>query len=319
MGMVVIDKSENKEAQAEKAATQEELDKEFVKTLQGSETTKKGTVVETEADDKEKTDETEEGSEENSEENAEEKTDDAENGESTEETTTEEAEEKTEEDPKLDGRQKRINELTAAKRRLESELAQLKQDKPSDDPDRARLEKMSAEELRTLKKEVRLAWKKEADEGKSRKLMELEDKIDETIQSVPARFERQQLASYQQSVATTADELGANFTETAQTRIFNKAKAIFDKFPTLQKSVDGMAIAWTQAVDWYKDIAKLSNTKEKNQELQRENNGLKKKVTLDTAVAKGATKGNETERLFKRAKQGDRQSELDYFTKVLDL
>lgn len=300
--MAVVDKSEKIEEIEDAAETQKRLEEKFIEDLKGDQNAdqpdKKGDV-EGEGQKTEEESETEE---------------------QTEETEDTKKESETEEEEKEDPKQARINELTAEKRRLEAQLKRLEASpKTSEDPERQRLEKMSIEELRTLKKEVRMAWKVETDETKSRKLMELEDKIDETVSQGPQRFERQQLAQYQIALQSTVDELGDRFTEDLQKKCYARAKAIYEKYPSLQRDIDGQAIAWQQAVDFYKDTSKMSVSKEKSLELERENNKLKKKVTLDTAVSKGAQKGNEEDRLFKAAKGGDKKSELEFFKKTLNL
>jgi len=308
--MGVIDKSEDKAEVKDAAEEQQRLEAEFIKDIKEDvNADKKGDVEGAEQDtDKEKKDGVEQGDEEQKEDDA-----------STEAEQEEEAEEQEETDPK----QARINELIAEKRQLEARLRKLEskaaEKTPAMDPDRERLERMSVEELRLLKKEARLAWKETDDMGRSRQLMELEDKIDTVIAEAPQRFKNQQLEHFYEAVNATKEEFGEKMDDGLTKKIFDRANAIYSKYNSLQRDVEGQAIAWQQAAEFYRETSKLSATKEKALQLERENNKLKKKVVLDTAISKGAQKGNEEERLFKRAKSGDKSSELEFFKKTLNL
>lgn len=301
--MAGVDKSEDKQAIAEANQEQEQKESEFLKELKEITKPKEEDGSE---DDKELESKEEEKEESQSEESEESK----------EEVKEEESEDK--EDKKTEAERKRIQELAAKNKRLEAEIKKLKTTS-APDPEREKLESMTPEQLKNLKREVKFAWKNEADADKARQLSDLEEKIDDVIQSAPARFERSQLESFQAAVQETQSEMGEAFSENAQKTIFSKAKAIFQSYPTLQRSVDGQAIAWQQAVDWYNETSKFQKTKERSQEVERDMNKLKKKVSLDTAVSKGAQKGNESERLFQKARGGDKKAETDWIKKELGL
>ena len=269
--------------------------------------------------------ESEEEKEETSEEEVSEEGDAREDGEEESDNAEESEEDESEEedaeesDPKtVSSMQKRIDELTAEKRRLESENAKLKgTDKKSEEgdltPQQKKLSTMSVKELRELRDETLLAFKEEKDPREARKLLNLEHDINDAISSAPARFEQSQLASYHDAVRETSSEFGEKFTPEVQKEIFKRATNIFLKSSALQRSVDGQAIAWQQAVDTYKEVSKFSAGKSRTQELERENNKLKKKTALDVAVRKGNTKTSENERLFQRAKTGSPKDKLAFF------
>lgn len=298
-----------KENQTE--AGQQELESSILESVNGG---KPETEVEEKKPEAKKTKEAESTEEESAEETTEEST---EEDKSTEESTAEETEEASEEP---DGKTKRIQELAAQKRRLEAELKKLQtQNTSTADPEMEKLEKMSTADLKALKREVQVAWKMEQDVEKSRKLLDLQDKIDSVVASAPARFNATQLSSFTNAVAVTQDEMGEEFTLEAQKAIYSRAKAVFDKYPSLQNSVDGQALAWEQAVDWYKESSKFNSTKAKASETNREMNKLKKKVSLDTATARGAQKETENSRLFKGAKAGDKKSAVDWVKNELNL
>lgn len=228
------------------------------------------------------------------------------------------AEEEPQKDEEPDGKTKRINELTAQKRRLESEIKKL-QSVSAQDPEIEKLEKMSIQDLRALKRELQISWKNETDVEKSRKLLDLQDKIDSVVQSAPERFKNVQLRVFNEAVLATAEEMGEGFSERAQKAIYEKANAIFAKYPSLQSSPDGQAIAWAQAADWYKDSSKSVASKEKLDEVSRETVKLKKKISIDTATARGAQRDTDREKLFRQAKSGDKRAGLDWVKKELDL
>lgn len=311
--MGVNDKSQDKESVKSAEEVQKAEDKKFLDELAGisSDEEKEKTGEESEETEEKETEESEETEPKEGEEETKEG----------EETESEEEESEEEESKEPSPSQKRINELTREKKRLERELAAARGEKSDSprDPDLVKLEKMSIEELRTLKNECKLSSRTEKDEAKVRRFIELEDKIDSVIQSAPQRFEASQLAQYRDAVAETQDEFGEKFTEGVQAKIFEKAKAIFGKSPSLQRAADGQAVSWQLAVDWYKDTSKLSLKADRSAELERDVNKLKKKVTLDTAVARGAAKETESARNFKRAKQGDKRAELEFFKHELGL
>jgi hypothetical protein len=304
--MAVIDKSEDKQAVQTAVEEQRELEDKFLKQITGKEDT-------------EKKEEEKPSKEEEKEEN--EEPSEAEETKADETETEEEQETEAEEEEKPDSAQRRINELTAEKRRLESEINKLKATAPSGetDPDMARLSKMNQEQLKNLKREVMIAWKSEEDPGKSARLLELGEKVDEAIQTLPKRFYQSQLSNYLEAVKATSEEFGEKFTKDSQKKIFDKANIIFEKYPALQKSEDGQAIAWNQAVDWFKEVSSFGKTRVKSVELERENNKLKKKISIDSAVSKGAQKSSENERLFQKAKSGDKRAEIEFFKNELGL
>lgn len=306
----VVDKSEDKNEIKKAQDEQRVKEEEFLNELVGEQA------------DKEKTEDAEEAEEAETEEKESEETEESEGEEKEEEAEGEESQEESEEEPDSENSatQRRIDELTRKNKILERELAAARGEKAeAKDSDTEKLEKMSVDELKNLRRELRLNSRTEKDEAKVRRYIELEEKIDDVIQSAPQRFERNQLAQYQAAVRETSEELGKAFTQDIQTKIFSKAKAIFEKSPTLQRAVDGQATAWSLAVDWYNDTSKLSTKANRSAELERDVNKLKKKVTLDGALRAGANKENEQHRLYKKAKGGDKNAENKWIAKELGL
>lgn len=214
--------------------------------------------------------------------------------------------------------QKRIDELTAQIRRLEAKdrAAQEKQDASSEDPDLKRLEGMNETDLKQLKRQVRRAQlQNQDDEDKLDQLMDLEEKIDRTIQSAPQRFQSKQVSAFNKAVEDTYTSID-NW-ESAKNDIFNYAKQVYERSKTLQKSADGQADAWYLAVEHYKALSdasskvpKSNNAKIKN--LKSQVNKLKRKTSLDSGLLKGNVSKDTKNKLWERAKSGTLQDKHDW-------
>jgi len=218
--------------------------------------------------------------------------------------------------------QKRIDELTREKRRLEAELSKTKRDyeeksSTKKDPDLEKLEAMTVEELRAVKKQVRLAQIQAHDDpAKVGELMELEDKIESVAQTAPERFQKTQVTRFYDAVEQTKAELGEDFEKSGDS-IFKYAQTIFNSAPELKSNPNGQARAWSLAVEHYKELSKISTGKSKVSELERQVNTLKKKVSLDSTSVKGNTKANDDAKAFRVAKHGSLDQKMDFFKRKL--
>lgn len=201
--------------------------------------------------------------------------------------------------------QKRFDELTAQLKRLQSELDKSRSEKPSapKDSDEAQLEKMSEAELKTLKRQVRVEQiKNSSDESKVAQLMDLEEKIENTIRTAPERFQRSQVENFNIAVAETAESIPSF--DKVKGEIFKHAKAIYDSAPELHNSVRGQERAWRFAVDHYQALQKLSEGKSTKSELERQVNTLKKKISVDTSTKKGTQQQDSDASLKRKAIYG---------------
>lgn len=201
--------------------------------------------------------------------------------------------------------QKRFDELTAQMKRLQAELEKSRAEKPAPpkDSDEAQLEKMSESELKTLKRQVRVEQiKNSADEAKVAQLMDLEEKIENTIRTAPERFQRNQVENFNAAVAETASSIEGF--DKVKGEIFKHAKAIYDSAPELHGSVRGQERAWRFAVDHFQALNKLSEGKSTKSELERQVNTLKKKISVDSSTKKGVQQADSDATLKRKAIHG---------------
>lgn len=201
--------------------------------------------------------------------------------------------------------QKRFDELTAELKRLKAEVARKEAEtpQPTRDSDSEQLEKMSESELKTLARQVRMEQiKNSGDEAKLAQLMDLEDKIHNTIRTAPERFQRSQVSNFNRAVEETSASI-PNF-DKVKGEIFNYAKSIYDSAPELHGSVRGQERAWRFAVDHYNALNKVTEGKSKTSELERQVNTLKKKISVDTSTKKGVQQPDSDASLKRKAIYG---------------
>lgn len=217
--------------------------------------------------------------------------------------------------------QKRVDELTRQKKELERRLQRLEESgekAKTRDSETEKLEQMSDDELKTLKRQVRIAQvKNSSDESKLAELVDLEEKVDSALRNGPQRFQQTQLARFHDAVSETSSQF-ENFDKVGK-KIFESAKEIFDDSPELQRSPTGQARAWKMAVKEYSKMESLTAGKSKAEKLEREVNNLKKKVTMDSGSQKGKVEDNSLDKSFKKAKYGDHEDKVDFFKKRLNI
>lgn len=248
------------------------------------------------------------------------------------ETSEEESTEETSPEKKRDKAQERINELTRQNKQKDAELKRLrdadgkKSEQEASDPDQKTLNRLSEqpnalERLNELKDDVLLAFKKEQDPKKEKELLELTKKIDRTIANVPQVFQNRQIVNFREAMNQTAQDFadsGRKFDEKAVNEIADSAKAIYKRSSLYQGSVEGQAEAWNLAVERYVSDTRLSADKSKSLELERKNNELKKKTSLDIATRKGSADKNEGKSLLKKARNGTQSDKTAAVKKLMN-
>ena len=191
--------------------------------------------------------------------------------------------------------QKRFDALTAEKRRLEQELEQVRSShaEPKDDLTR-KLEAMSEAELKAAKREARIAQAKyRDDDDQLSKLVDLEERIEETMKNAPQRMAQEQEKYFKVSarnVELSAAEDGVDLVKSSP-EIIKYAQEIYQNTPSFQASKTGQGEALKLAYRHYREISRLGGNKvgksEEVNRLKSQVNNLKKRTTLDTKVVKG--------------------------------
>jgi hypothetical protein len=267
-------------------------------------------------DESESTEETEdEGAEEETKDESTEEDDDtseteASDDESESEDESEDEEEDEEGDEELVPKSKvhkRISSLNARLKALEEENARLKGTKETEaekDPDTVKLNSMTLEGLKATKREVVVALKKEDDEDKIRKLIDLEDKVNNAINSFGDRFVGRQVDEYNK-VAQRITSLGeVEMTKENASKLKAIASDIYNSNPDLKTLTRGQAMALELAYKHFRAISSTKAGKEKVDELKRANNSLKRKTSLDSAGLKGKGKDANLGKLRAKAFRG---------------
>lgn len=224
-----------------------------------------------------------------------------------------ENEEETEEVIPKSKVQKRFDELTAKNKALERKLEELENSRqtPKDEITK-QLESMSQEELKKAKLEVRkLQIKAQGDDAKIDELLALEDKIDSVIQEAPKNFRKAQENAYIKKAQEIAELNDIPNLEKVAPQITKIANDIYNQYPALQKDINGQATALELAVNHFKAINSASGDKSKETELKRQNNNLKKKVTLDTKGSKVNADKSKMDSLRKNAIGGTMRQKVD--------
>lgn len=241
-----------------------------------------------------------------------------EEAESTEEETDEVSNEETSEEeseeviPKSKV-QKRFDELTARLKAQEKQLEELRASKevPKDEVTK-QLESMTTDQLKAAKLEVRKAQiKAQDDDAKLNELLALEDKIDSAMQQGPANFQRAQAQAYAKKAQEIAESGDIPNIEKSAPAIIKLANEIYAQYPLLQKDVNGQATALELATNHFKALNSVPGDKTKEIDLKRQNNNLKKKVTLDTKGSKVNADKSKLDSLRKSAIGGTMKQKVD--------
>jgi len=198
--------------------------------------------------------------------------------------------------------QKRIDKFKSEaeywKNKYNTDVSQAKET-PKDDTSK-KLEAMSETELRNLKREVRLAQIKSKDDTSMTQLLDLEDKIDETLRTAPQKFSEKQVNYYNQ----VAQEIASNddFKDEDAPEILKIAKDIYSSEPDLQKSVSGQGVALRLAAKHFKEKVRLSQRAKETPKLKGQINSFKKVTALDTKGVKGNNDSNIVSNLLRKSR-----------------
>ncbi len=224
-----------------------------------------------------------------------------------EQTQEEETQEETQEDEEVVPKSKiqpRIDQLTARLKAQQAEIDALKtQSIMPKDEIQAQLDAMSEDSLEDSLTQVRVAKEKARDdESKLLELVKLERRIEKTIATAPQKFVQSQVKEFNNTVQRLVND--GEITDTNYSKILETAKGIYDKYPKMQKAVDGQAMALELAVEHYKAVGKTSIVKTETNNLKGQINTLKKKTALDTKAVKGGGQSVNLDKLRNNAYTG---------------
>lgn len=211
--------------------------------------------------------------------------------------------------------QRRIDRVIAENKRLKSELqkSNVKIEEETNknvDPTTQKLLKMNSDELKALKREVRTAQLEEKDKTKLNELLDLEDKIDETMRNAPARFQTAQRTSYDKMADKISHDPDITDIEKAAPKIFNRAVEIYQQYPKLQMDIDGQAMALEMAANEYKKMSQYSLKKSSVSKLKSQVNVLKRKTALDSKSTKSTGDTQLVDKLRRQASNGTNRDKL---------
>lgn len=224
-----------------------------------------------------------------------------------EETDEVDSQEETEEEPEeeLIPRSKvqaRIDKLTNELKQLKE--AQKQPETPKDDTT-DQLERMSERELKDLKRQVRSAQlKSSSDEVALNKLLDLEERIDDTIRTAPQKFATKQQEAYNRAAEEIATDESFGDINKVAPQILEIAKEIYSNEPELQKTIQGQAIALKLAAKHFKAVNNLRQSSSENKALKSQVNTFKKKTALDSKVMKGSLEKGQLDSLRTQAFKG---------------
>lgn len=200
--------------------------------------------------------------------------------------------------------QPRIDQLTARLKAQQAEIDALKSQTstPKDDIQR-QLDEMSEDDLENSLTQVRVAKEKSRDnEEKLLELVKLERRIEKTIVQAPQKFVQNQVKEANETVKRLVSE--GEVTNDNYPKVLEIAKTIYDKYPKMQKTIDGQSMAIELAVEHYKQISKSSSVKVDTQNLKGQINNLKKRTALDTKNIKGGGEKVNLDKLRNNAMTG---------------
>lgn len=198
--------------------------------------------------------------------------------------------------------QARFDHLTATIKRLEQRVAEKETAAPVDDIQR-QLDAMDENTLEDSLTQVRLAKEKSReDDTKLLELVKLERRIEKTIATAPQKFVQNQVKEANETVKRLVGE--GEVTNENYPKVLEIAKAIYDKYPKMQKTIDGQSMAIELAVEHYKQISKSSSVKVDTQNLKGQINTLKKKTALDTKAVKSGGQNVNLDKLRANAYTG---------------
>lgn len=198
--------------------------------------------------------------------------------------------------------QPRFDQMTARIKRLEQELENQKSAPPVDDIQR-QLDAMDENTLEETLTQVRVAKEQaRTDPAKLVDLVKLERRIEKTIAVAPQKFVQNQVAEANKTINRLASE--GEVTDANYPKVLEIAKSIYERYPKMQKAVDGQAMAFELAVEHYKALGKVTSVKADTQNLKGQINNLKKRTALDTKSVKGGGEKVNLDKLRSNAMNG---------------
>jgi hypothetical protein len=240
-----------------------------------------------------------------------------------------EEEDEEEERPKKPG-QKRFNRMTRQLKALEAENKRLKAESDKEqDPDVGKLNTYSVAQLKQLRREIKQRMfdvmsdrdekNLEANQKAYNRLVDLEEKAEQAMITVPQRFMRGQESRLIEAMRETADRMGAKKFDLHAAGINKIATAVFRNKASLHENPDGQAIAWEIAVEKYKAQIRGGKASKKAQRLERQANRFKKKSSLDTSVVRGTKKSVSNKKLRERARTGTYGDKTKYLSSIIEI
>lgn len=209
--------------------------------------------------------------------------------------------------------QERIDKLTAKIKSLEVQNQQLSQKAPQTQDEK--LERLSLAELKALKRQTKIAGRSETDEARFNALLDLEDKVDEMVQTYPQRFALKQIANLQ----VVLPELSKVDPEAAQGKgeLWEIGRNIYQRSRALQASEMGQVEAMMLAAEHLSLKKSGDSGREKVSTLNRQVNQLKKKTSLEGKIRVAQEQGQNLAKLREKARTGDMIDKENYFREAL--
>lgn len=188
----------------------------------------------------------------------------------------------------LEKMQKRIDQLTAERKAAQN------QENSSKQTQEQKLQSLSNAELEELADNVddaildaKVAQKTEGEDMSSKinELKTLKKQIASTMKNAPQRFQQKQL-SHLKDMIETVKEVDPGITN-MKGDLWNIAKAVYTRMPSLHNSETGQAEALALATEHYVALKSGETGKKKVNELSRKVTDLKRKTSLDVKNRNG--------------------------------
>lgn len=213
----------------------------------------------------------------------------------------------------LDKMQKRIDSLVA-----EREEAKLREQSEAKTQVQ-RLEQLSVTELNELRENVEesiMDAKVEARvdgvdvSAKLAEYKELKKNIEATAKKLPQLFAKKQAVQLSKMVETVKD-IDPNVVN-QRGDLWETAKRIYGRMPSLQQSETGQAEALAMAAEYYVEKKSIEGGREKVSTLSKKVSNLKKKTALDSNARKGNQQQLTSKKLRDKAVNGTYYDKLDF-------
>lgn len=212
-----------------------------------------------------------------------------------------------------DKMQKRIDSLVA-----EREAEKLKTQSEAKTQTQ-KLEQLSVQELNELRDNVDesiMDAKVEAKvdgtdvSAKLAELKELKRNIESTSKNLPQVFAKKQ-ATHLSKMIETVKEIDPNVAE-QRGDLWEVAKNIYGRMPSLQSSETGQAEALAMATEYYVERKSIEGGRDKVKSLSKKVSNLKKKTALDSNARKGNQQQVSSKKLRDKAVRGDYYDKLSF-------